>query len=224
MRALALVHALLVAVFELVVGFVAPPSCAACAERVQADRPFCAACATTLEPLAGDASDAIGAMAPFVYGGALRTALRAFKYGGRADLARPLGHLMRGYLRARPVVADVVVPVPLHPRRRAERGHDQTALLARHVARELGVPCDAFTLQRIAHGPAQASLTREERRLGASLKFTARNSLHGKRVLLVDDVVTTGATVEACRRVLLEAGAARVDVLAVARTLTHDDV
>jgi len=218
---LALVQALVVALLELIVGFVAPPTCAGCPDRVPPNRAFCSACAATLEPLAPTFET--GARAPFAYGGALRTAIRSYKYGGRPDLARPLGHVLRAFVRAHPVAADVVVPVPLHPRRRAERGHDQTALLARHLAAELGVPCRPAALRRTAHGAAQASLSREERLEGASLKFAAPKPLRGQRILLVDDVVTTGATAEACSKALLEAGASRVEVIALARTINWKD-
>lgn len=215
--------ALAAALFQAIVGFVAPPTCAGCPERVGVKRPFCPACASALEPCVLEPSAGGALRAPFAYGGPLQSAIRAYKYGGRPDLARPLGHLLRAFLRrARPAV-DLVVPVPLHPRRRAERGYDQTALLARHVARELGIPCDAAALDRVAHGPAQASLTREQRRAGASLKFRAPRRLDGKRILLVDDVVTTGATAEACRGALVAAGAASVEVVALARTVREDD-
>jgi len=217
---LRLVSSLVRAFLEAIVGFVAPPTCAACPERVPPRRPFCPACASALEPLPPGAESL---RVPFAYGGPLRTALRAYKYGGRVDLSRPLGHLLRAFLRKARPAADLVVPVPLHPRRRAERGHDQTALLARHVADELGIPCNASALQRTAHGPAQATLTRRARLEGAALKFRAPRRLDGKRVLLVDDVITTGATAEACRAVLLEAGATSVEVLALARAVRDDD-
>lgn len=213
--------ALLSALLDAIVGLVAPPVCAACPARVPRTRAFCAACAASLDPAPMD-SDAIHAA--FAYGGALRSAIRAFKYGGRADLARPLGHLLRGRLRAVPIRADVVVPVPLHPRRRADRGYDQAALLARHVARELQIRCEPAWLERIAHGPAQVTLDRAERLRGAALKFAAPRRLDGLRVLLVDDVVTTGATTRACRAVLVAAGAAQVVVLALARTSSDDAV
>lgn len=197
----------------------APPACAACDEDVPRGRVFCGACAATVVrlPLAG--CGPVGSLAPFAFGGAIAEAVRRFKYGGRPDLARPLGHLLRAAVRDASLDVDVVVQVPLHPRRRSERGYDQAGLLARQVAAGLGRPHRPELLRRLRHGPAQASLGREERRANPALAFEGnRSHLRGLRVLLVDDVITTGATVRACRDALLEAGAAPPTILGLART------
>jgi ComF family protein len=115
------------------------------------------------------------------------------------------------------VAGDVVVPVPLHPARLAERGYNQAALLGAAAAAELGVPLLARGLARTRDTPQQARLDRAARRANVAGAFRARARLRGKRVVLVDDVATTGSTLAACTRALLDAGAASVTALVVAR-------
>jgi ComF family protein len=217
-RALRGLHALAGALASLPLGWVAPPTCAACDEDVPPGRVLCSPCAATVSrsPLAPHGP--AGAVAAFVYGGAIATTLRRYKYGGRPDLARPLGHLLRAAARDAVLSPDLVVPVPLHPRRRAERGFDQVALLAVEVARELRRPYRPSAARRLRHGPPQASLGQAERLRSETLRFSADPRLcAGRVVLLVDDVVTTGATLRACRDALFTAGARRVDTLCLAR-------
>ncbi len=117
-------------------------------------------------------------------------------------------------------VYDAVVPVPLHPVKRRERGYNQSALLAAGLSRRLGLPLmGGRTLLRLRPTPSQTRLTARQRLTNVKGAFgTLRPAAWtGKRVLLVDDVMTTGATVSACAEVLLNAGAVAVDVLTVAR-------
>jgi ComF family protein len=198
-------------------ALLAPAGCAACDAPVPERAVFCPVCARAVVRVAPRGAPAIAFAA---YGGALAAAIRRFKFAGRPDLARPLGHLLRRAARDAAASADRVVPVPLHARRLAERGYNQAALLARHAADELGVPLDARALVRLRDTPQQANLVREARLANVARAFRARPpaALRGGRVLLVDDVATTGATLEACRDALLEAGAAEVTALVVART------
>ena len=211
-----------------------PPRCAACEAAVRRDRVFCAACSTTVErcgmgdvasvraagPFAGDLSSVDVAFG--FYGGALATAIRRLKYEDRPYLARPLGELLRGACRAAGIAAKLVLPVPLHPRRLVERGYNQAALLAAHVARELGAPLDTSALVRNVDTLAQAKLSGAERQtnLAAAMAVTSRVVARAQTVVLVDDVATTGATLGACRDVLLAAGARRVIGVVLARTST----
>jgi ComF family protein len=193
---------------------------------------FCTGCARTVETCdARDASVQLPAGAfdgerPAVnvafgyYGGALATAIRRLTYEDQPCLARPLGYLLRRACRAAEIDADAVVPVPLHPRRLAERGYNQSALLAARVARELGAPLLTSVLAREVDTASQVELSGQERQTNVAGAFsaTSRASVEGRALVLVDDVSTTGATLDACRRVLLTAGAQRVAGVVVART------
>ena len=208
-----------------------PPRCAACELAVPRDHVFCAACATTVERCpAGqrcpegvrDRRDELAAVdvAFGYYGGALATAIRRLKYEDRPYLARPLGELLRGACRAANVSGAAVVPVPLHPRRLAERGYNQAALLAAHVAEELGAPLVTTALARQVDTAPQVKLSGAGRQanLATAIQATSPASVRGRALVLVDDVETTGATLRACRAVLLAAGARRVIAMVLART------
>jgi ComF family protein len=162
-------------------------------------------------------ADEAGCVAAFEYGGALATAITRLKYSDRADVAPRLARAMLGHAR-RVGPVDLVVPVPLHPRRLADRGYNQAALLAVTVARALGAPLVTQALRRIRDTPNQASQGRAPRLANVRGAFLAVPSLiRGRRVLLVDDVRTTGATLSACREGLQAAGARHVSALVLAR-------
>jgi ComF family protein len=212
---------------ELGASFVAPPRCAACDAPVSIFAVFCAPCATLVEP--ADHSSA-GLIAAFLYGGAIARAIVRMKYSNRPDLARPLGHLL---LRAlEPHAAGlreranrcgrggtVVVPVPLHPTRLAERGYNQSALVARQVARGLGAAFCPRALGRSRETSQQTTLDRAERAVNVAGAFFVRapEQARGRHFVLVDDVRTTGATLDACSGALRRAGAAGVVCAVVAR-------
>jgi ComF family protein len=205
---------------DLVGAFLAPPRCAACDAPVTRLAVFCAACASTVQR-ADDAGD--GAVAAFVYGGAIAEAITRFKYGARPDLARPLADLLWNAVAARAGLLRgcVVVPVPLHPVRLAERGFNQSALLARPVSRRLSAPFLPLALTRVRDTPRQASLGRADRLGNVGGAFAARlpKRLRGRPVLLVDDVRTTGATLSACTQATLEVGAGPVTTAVLARAI-----
>ncbi len=151
--------------------------------------------------------------------GTLRRLVHLFKYEGRPGLARPLGELMR--LRGAAVLsdADLVVPVPLHRRRRRTRGFNQADALARQLDRP-----QRQSLRRTSATPPQAGRSRRDRRRNVRGVFALRSRreqepLQGARVVLVDDVLTTGATLEACARVLRAAGAAEVRALTLTKVV-----
>lgn len=153
----------------------------------------------------------------------LAIAIRGLKYGGRRALAASLSDLLAERLPFSPGEHDLVAPVPLHVRGLRARGFNQAALLARGPARRLGVRLDVGLLVRRRDTAAQVGLGESERRRNVRRAFAVRpgRRARGLRVLLVDDVATSGATADACAQALLGAGARSVDVLAVARTLVR---
>jgi ComF family protein len=149
-----------------------------------------------------------------------RDAIHALKFRGRRALARPLAKLIVEQWGAA-LDADVaaLVPVPLARGRQAERGFNQAALLAERLAAALGVPARPRWLARVRATAPQSDLGAAERRANVRGAFVAHPAVAGRHVVVVDDVLTTGATVAECARALKAAGAARVGVLAVARVL-----
>lgn len=153
-----------------------------------------------------------------LFEGPVRTAVHRLKYRDGHALAGPLGGLLVGWWEEHPLGVDVVVPVPLHPQRLERRGYNQAALLAAVLARGVGLPLLERALVRVRNTRPQMSLGREARRANVAGAFRAVDgAVEGQRVLLVDDVCTTGATLEACADALREAGAAEVRALTLAR-------
>lgn len=151
------------------------------------------------------------------YDGTLRKLIHVFKFEGVQTLSQPLGRYLARVL-PRDLYFDVIVPMPLHWRRRWQRGFNQSELLAREIARRWNAPAERAVRRKKATAP-QAGLTSAQRRKNVSGAFEVKRGkrLDGKRILLIDDVLTTGATASACARALKRAGAARVTFLALAR-------
>lgn len=204
--------------------------CADCVARFAAARPRCARCAIGLGMAASCCGDCQRQPPPFEhticvadYAFPWDALIAAFKFQGRAELAGLLATRLAAAVRtaARPPPA-LVLPVPLSPRRQAERGYNQAWELARRVARSLGLRADAHLLQRPLETAHQAELDRGERQRNLRSAFMAdprrRAVLQGARVALVDDVMTTGATAREAATVLRRAGAAAVELWVVART------
>jgi ComF family protein len=204
----------------------APDRCVACDAAPGPDGVLCDVCSATV--LLGGGPESAGALGDVVayamYGGAIARAVQRFKYEGRPDLAGPLGRLIGS--AARGVDAHLVVPVPLHPRKLRARGYNQAALLAAEVARELAVPVAARMLVRTRDTRPQAHLGRTGRlgNLDGAFRVRAPASVRGRRVLLVDDVCTTGSTLDACRAALLDAGATKVTAIVLARATSRRDL
>lgn len=154
------------------------------------------------------------------YGGLVRDALHALKYGGEQRLAAPLGTAAAARWREAAIGGDLLVHVPIHPARRAARGYDQAELLAGAAAARLGLPAVA-ALRRDRATTPQYELGRDRRTDNVAAAFAVdprqRAAVAGRWVVLVDDVVTTGATLAACAEALLDAGAAAVSAVTVAR-------
>jgi len=158
-----------------------------------------------------------------VFGGALRDAIHALKYRNHEAVAEPLAEIMvrrfAGTGLAR--TADVLVPIPIHASRLLERGFNQSELLARILSRRIGVPNEPKVLCKVRKTAQQADLPPDERALNVAGSLAVRHSdrIAGKRVLLIDDVFTTGSTLDEAARVLLAAGAEQVRAYTLARSV-----
>ena len=197
--------------------------CAPCRDAMpDLARPYCGLCAS---PGAGTpcsscqewppAYDRI--TAPYLMDGGVRDIVFELKYRGIRALAPDVGASMARHLESSRMTPDLVVPVPLHRRRERERGYNQAALLARELSRRVGIPV-APALRRVKDTPPQVDMVGlEERRANIDGAFECVADVRGRRILLVDDVVTTGSTMSACASPLKAAGAPKVWGLAFAR-------
>jgi ComF family protein len=193
----------------------AGPLCDRCGIPVPPPLVLCSPCAT--RPPAYDRARSLGLyLAERGQLNPLARAVRALKFHGQLAVARSLGRAMASLASAEP--GAVVVPVPLHVDRLRERGYDQAALLARELARATGLPLAVRALRRIRPTPAQTALDAAARRSNLRGAFASSERAPARTIVLVDDVLTTGATVDACARALRRAGAARVVVVTVGRT------
>jgi ComF family protein len=163
------------------------------------------------------------ARAPFIYQGAIAEMLHRFKYTPKPHLRRPLALLtteaLAGYLSD--TKAEVVIPVPLHKKRLRQRGFNQAILLGELLAKQQQIPLERSVLQRIRWTEPQVNLSASERHSNVRGAFAVRESsrLNGKRVLLADDVFTTGSTLNECAKTLVAAGAEAVHCITVARAV-----
>ena len=156
------------------------------------------------------------------YEGVLKDALLLFKYRGYRPLGRPLACFAYSAFEGKATVwagADILVPVPLHKKRRRKRGFNQAEVLAREFSRLTGIPVEAGSLRRIVSVPPQTTLRREARRANVRDAFKIRRPgrVEGKVIVLVDDVFTTGSTIGECARMLKKAGAAEVRAVTIAQ-------
>ncbi len=201
------------------ITFLAPPHCALCGYPFEFDQgpgALCAACIARRPRYAR-------ARAVLRYDEGCRRLLLSFKHGDRTEGAPAYGAwLARAGAELLPE-ADLIVPVPLHWTRLFSRRYNQAALLAQALARASGLPVVPDLLWRRRATPSQGHLSRASRQRNVAGAFAVRPDrsagLRGRRVILVDDVMTTGATAAACSATLLQAGAADVDVLVLARAL-----
>ena len=192
---------------------ITPPVCDGCGDPLPRAGDLCPECRRAERAV--KRARAIGE-----YDGVLREVIHCLKYEKRHSLARPLAHLMRARGAAALKDADCVVPVPLHWRREYQRGFNQAEALSKH----LGLPV-FNALVRTRHTRAQVELAADRRHSNVANAFVLRtrweNRINGNRIVIIDDVSTTGATIESCAQVLKEAGAKEIFALTAARVVTH---
>ena len=179
--------------------------CPRCGYQAPAIEGLCGRCRT------GDTRYDFG-RAALVFDESLRLAIHHFKYNDRVSLARPFGAALRACLKCQDFVAELIVPVPLHRSRERERGYNQAELLAA----TLGRPVDRRLLGRRRPTATQTGLTQYQRAVNVRGAFEVRRKVSGS-VLIVDDVETTGSTINEVAKVLRRGGASRVEVLTLAR-------
>ena len=147
--------------------------------------------------------------------------IHGLKYGGRTDIGREMGRIMGGELRDSPMAeTDLILPVPLHPRRLRQRGYNQCDYIAEGLSGTLGIPWDNGLLSRVSSSSSQTAKSRPERWESLDKAFQVRDPWmnDGKHILLIDDVVTTGSTLEACADEILGSGSTRVSIATLAYT------
>ena len=219
----------------MAVDLVLPPSCAACgrggaflcepceSSLSRLERPYCARCAhpgadRLCEACASSPPAFDGIRAVCLFEGAARQLVHSLKYANFRAVAPDMARLLADLLGPRPGPGEVIVPVPLHPRRERTRGYNQSELLARTVGKRTGLPVRPGIVRRVRNTPPQVSIENyEERRSNIEGSFECPTGLSGESVLLMDDVVTTGSTMSACAAALKAAGARSVWGLAFAR-------
>jgi ComF family protein len=233
-----------------VIDFIYPPFCGICEQRLRRheknicqtcwrsltviEEPFCRRCGLALVSCATLCSGCRSRQRSFSFARSfglfdenLQRIIHLFKYRRRRSLADPLAELLATMIRRdrRFQAMEVILPVPLHPLRARQRGYNQSRLMASHLARRIGLQLMANVLVRVKNTASQSNLGLAARRMNVHNAFGVRHAeaIRGRRLMLVDDVYTTGATVEACAQVLLEAGAKEVSVVTVARTPEPED-
>lgn len=162
------------------------------------------------------------------YEGMTRQAIRAFKYQDKQELAGDLARALEGgiasLLQPNNESSNVIlIAVPLHQTKLNERGFNQSELITKELSRRIGIKCDTKSLVRYKATSPQYGLTKTERAINVRSAFKANHRIKGKHTILVDDVLTSGATALACAQALLEAGAERVSVLTIARALLRSE-
>lgn len=207
--------------------------CPACRGALKpVETPMCQVCGIPFQGagadhLCGDCSKAKphfdAARAVFLYEGECRELIHAFKYRNKTFLRRPLALMAAGALAdfVSTQAPDVIVPVPLHKKRLRSRGFNQAVLLGELLAHEWRLPLERQAMCRIRWTIPQINLSADERRHNVKGAFAVANSaaVAGKSVLLLDDILTTGSTVEECARILKQAGASKVVVITIARAV-----
>lgn len=226
-----------------------PPRCMACGVLPAGpeDASFCRACFSLIRfispplcpccgiPIAGAGADhlcgdCLVAPPPYAvaravarYEAVLLDAIHTFKYKGKITTGEVLGKIMADHAYPGYSIADysLIVPVPLHPKRLRERGFNQSVILAREISKRFSLPLDFLTLRRHVFTEPQVNLGKDRRTANVRGAFAVKNKkkIEGQKIILVDDVYTTGSTVKECAGALMQHGAVEVSVLTLARAV-----
>ncbi len=216
--------------WERLIRLLYPVKCMVCDTLLKEDSPlyFCEACYKTIPRfekgfVKNPALPYINGMtAAFYYEGGIDKAIHAMKFNHQPKLSATMGYLLYEQIKRESVVPefDIIVPVPMHPRKRRRRGYNQAELVAKELSTYLGVPVCADLLYKTRMTHPQSRLKREERlhNMEGAFSIHDHNELTGKIILLVDDVVTTGTTLNSCAKILYEKGASWIfaSVIAIA--------
>ncbi len=210
-------------VWAWLIDLIFPPMCGRCG---RVDFRWCEACMDDLRAMPvtvkeRSSQSMAGLCASGVYDGILKQAIRAFKYNGAVELAEPLGGRLATVLERRKWAFDIIIPVPLSAERLAERGYNQANLLSHQAAKQMNIPCRSDALRRIRDTKQQTGLDAWQRAENVKDAFAAAADLANQSILLIDDVVTTASTLEACADELRRAGARAVYAIAVASPATY---
>jgi ComF family protein len=227
---------------------VLPHRCAACGDVVDGDPGFCPDCFRDLRFITSPACAQCGvpfeipvvastrcgdclisppswsaARAVWRYDGSARTPILSLKYGDRTDLVAMFARHLQRLMADLPISDAILVPIPLHRWRLFQRTFNQSGLLAQGLGKRSGLPVSQTVLRRIKRTQPQQGLTRSQRQKNVQAAFqvhpVGKHMIQGKTIILVDDVLTTGATAEAAAKALLRAGAADIKLLTLARVV-----
>jgi ComF family protein len=216
--------------WEKIVRLLYPAKCMLCDEILREDTPLylCDACRKTLPRCVKgfqkmpQIPHVTGVLAAFYYEQGIDKAIKKMKFSHQPVLSETLAYLLYDEMMKEPSVSefDFIVPIPMHPGKKRRRGYNQSELVGRYLSRYLDIPLKTDILCKIRNTRPQSRLNREERLRNLDGVFIVKNSpeLEGKIILLVDDVVTTGTTLNTCAKILLENGASGVfsTVIAIA--------
>ena len=202
---------------ERLISALFPARCLMCDTVIPAGELFCRDCVVRVPEkpfsrkfaLTGAGAEGFRVLSPLSYEGGTKKSIHRLKFYGRKGLAKPMGKLMAETARDTGVSFDAVTWVPMTGKKRKQRGYDQSELLAKAAAKELGLPCLPL-LKKVRENQTQHELSGKQRWLNVKNAYRAGQGAQGKVLLLIDDIVTTGATVSECAKTLYAAGAKTV--------------